>query len=53
VAIERAELTVMCVILYTRAYRFRASVVTFLGCPVVLVFCDVYLVFCDVCLVFV
>lgn len=45
---ERTELAVMCMVLYNRAYRFRASVVTILDCPVVLVFCGVFLVFCDI-----
>jgi len=46
-------MAVMCMVLYNTAYRFRASVVSILDCPVVLVFCEVYLVFCDVYLVFV
>lgn len=45
---ERTELAVMCMVLYNRTYHFRASIVTILDCPVVLVFCDVFLVFCDV-----
>jgi hypothetical protein len=45
--IERAELTVLCMVLYNGAYRFRASV-NILDRLVVLVFCDVYIVFCDV-----